>query len=320
MQRWCALVVVLCACGKVVAEQPDAPPGDDAPPIDAPVDMVDAHIPVGAFVLTGTPDPAIVFNTIDQTYRLPNNLVNSVWHRQTNKLITGDFSIAKYYSFAEATNPLPTSPVNGTTIHTHLVHAAATNRVLSSTQSGTAGSPASTFVVGSVDASGLLQNEMPVVWSDGFTGNCALTSSSATELFCFDGTVIRRYTTELNSATLTANGTIPLTVALPAAAIGTSFGGTFAFDGAFFYFAHDATSSSDSMYIVYSVNGTFVNTFTSTAGSINATYFDWSIGRYAVHDGFAGRSGGSVFSIPTPGQPDDTQAYSPVSPNHTLDD
>jgi hypothetical protein len=316
--------LILAACGKVVTEQPDGPPGDDARRIDAPAD---APPPLGAFVLVTTPDPAIVFNTIAETYRFSNNLANTIWHRQTNKLITGHFSATKYWSFTQGTANFPTDPDQGTqaVIRNRIVYVAATNLVISSTTASqnVTPAPASSFVIGSIDTSGLLTAQQPAVFSDNFTGNCQLVSASATEWLCFDGTVIRRYQTTAGSPLLTAKGTIPFSVALPAGARCDSgspcFGGTFAFDGAFYYFSA-GTNTTNLMYLVYNANGTFVNMFPAAGnGAINAAYFDWSVGRYSTHDGFAGRTGGSAFSVAAPGASDDSQSFSAVSSHHRLD-
>lgn len=318
------LWLTLAACGKVVTEQPDAS-GDDARTIDAPPD---GSPPLGAYVLVTTPDPAIVFNTLAETYRFSNNLANTIWHRQTNKLITGHFSMPKYWSFTQGTASFPTDPDQGTqaVIRNRIVYVAATNLVISSTtaSANVNPSPASSFMIGSIDTNGLITTQQPAVFSDNFTGNCQLVSASATEWFCFDGTVIRRYQTTAGSPTLTAKGTIPFSVALPAGARcdlnSPCFGGTFAFDGAFFYFSAATNSTTSLQYLVYNANGTFVNMFTATGnGGINSAYFDWSVGRYSTHDGFAGRTGGSTFSVAAPGPSDDSQSFSAVSTHHRLE-
>jgi hypothetical protein len=59
-----------------------------------------------------------------------------------------------------------------------------------------------------------------------------------------------------------------------------------------------------------------VNTFTAAgAGAIDGVYFDWSVGRYSAHDGFGGRTGGSVFGDISGS---DTHCFSPTSTTHTL--
>ena len=148
---------------------------------------------------------------------------------------------------------------------------------------------------------GLLTAGQAAVFSDSFTGPVRPpTSSSATEFLCYDGTVIRRYLTTEGSPTLTANGTISLSTALPVAAQcapgASCYGSTFAFDGDYYYFAADPGSSSSLDYIVYDKNGTLVNTYTAAgSGAIDGVYFDWSVGRYSTHDGYGGRSGSTVY-------------------------
>lgn len=327
LTRWCTSLLVLAACGKVVTERPDGPAGEDAAPIDTPI--ADTPPPLGAYVLVTTPDPSVVFNTIAETYRFSNNLANTIWHRQTNKLITGHFMQTRYWSFTQGTTGFSTDPDQGTsnTIRNRIVHVAATNSVISSTAASqnVMPAPASTFVVGAIDAGGLITTQQAAVFSDNFTGNCHLVSSSATEWLCFDGSVIRRYRTTAGSPMLTANGTIPFSVALPTGARcdpnTPCFGGTFAFDGAFYYFSAATNTPTNLMYLVYNTTGTLVNTFTAAGnGTINAAYFDWSVGRYSTHDAFAGRTGGSAFSHPTPSANDDSQCFSAVSTNHRLDD
>jgi hypothetical protein len=161
------------------------------------------------------------------------------------------------------------------------------------------------------------------VFSDAFAGNCQLMSSSATHFLCYDGTVIRRYTTTAGSPNLTFVDTVTLTgTALPAAAqcvpgVGC-FGGTFAWDGVYYYFASVQNSSADRSYRVYDSSGAYVATDTATGvGGITGTYFDWSVGRYSTHDGYGGRTGGLVRN-PTGGGGSDTHAFGPVSSNHTM--
>jgi hypothetical protein len=321
--RFLVLLVTIPACGKVLTDKPaDAPPAE----IDAPVEEIDAPVdtrmPSGLFELTGTVNPATVFDTIEHTFKFGNNLVNSVWHRQTNFLLTGEFTTAKYWAFNANDVTFPAAPDQGTTIHGRMVQVPATNHVIFSTNAApnTTPPPASTFVIANVASTGLLVNDMTVVFGDGFAGTCNVTSSTATEFLCFDGTLIRRYTTAANSNVLTANGTITLSQALPTSATcsGICFGATFAFDGAFIYFATEGSTSANRGYTVYTATGTFVNAFTAPGvGAIDGVYFDWSVARYSSHDGFGGRTGGTVHGNPADS---DTHVFSPISANHTLDE
>ena len=64
-------------------------------------------------------------------------------------------------------------------------------------------------------------------------------------------------------------------------------------------------------------SGTFVSTYTAAdTGGINATYFDWSVGRYATHSGFGTRGGGTEYTWSGGTYDNDSQNYSPVSAVH----
>ena len=276
-------------------------------------------VPLKAYVLTGVPTPDSVFNSIDQTYKFNNNLVNSIWQRETNIIVTGDYSLSGYWSFAPMAT-YPTTPDNGTGIHSRMVQIPATNTVIYNSAAGVgSGGPVNQLMVATISTTtGLLSSDQLAVFSDGFTGNCQVTSSSANEFLCYDGTDIRRYLTAAGSSTLTANGTLTLSTALPAAAecnVGSGcWGTTFAFDGAFYYFASAQNSNTNLEYIVYDTNGTLVNSYTATgSGAINGVYFDWSVGRYSTHDGFGNRVGVSVY-----GTGGDSHNFGPISTAHTL--
>jgi len=280
--------------------------------------------PLGYFVLTGTPTPSTVFDAIAQTYRFPNNLTNSIWQRQADVIVTGEFSLSGYWAFPPMTATYANAPDNGVDIHARMVQVPATNTVIYSRSPSGNGVGLGTYdqlAVATIDTTtGLLTAGQTAEFSDGFTGSCQLTSSSATEFLCYDGTVIRRYLTTAGSATLTTNGAFPLNTALPAAAEcnpgAACYGSTFAFDGAYFYFSANQGSSSNLDYLVYQQNGALVNTYTAAgAGAINGVYFDWSVGRYSTHDGFGSRAGASEFGNPGGS---DTHNFGPVSAAHEL--
>lgn len=265
----------------------------------------------------------MVFNSIAETYRFPNNLTNSIWHRPSNVIVTGEFDTSGYWAFAQATNVYPNTPNNGSQIHARMVSIPSTATVIysrSTSANGVGLGTANMFSVASINAvTGLLSAGVQAVFSDAFGGSCHLASSSATEFLCYDGTVIRRYSTTAGSPNLTFVGTIALNAALPSAAQcapgGACYGSTFAFDGAFFYFASDQGTSSGRSYIVYNAAGSVVNTFTATGpGAIDGVYFDWWVGRYSTHDGYGNRTGGLVYGPAG----SDTHCFSPVSANHTL--
>ncbi len=278
--------------------------------------------PLGYYVLTGTPAPAMVFNTIAETYRFSNNLTNSIWQREANVIVTGDYTEDGYWAFAPATATYAGSPDLGTDVHARMVQIPATNTVIytrSPSANGVGLGTAAQIAVASINTTtGILTAGDAAVFSDAFAGSCQLTSSSATEFLCYDGSDIRRYGTTAGSATLTANGTYTLSAALPAVAAcnpgNPCYGSTFAFDGAYFYFAAHQGSLSSLAYIAYAANGTLDNTYTATgSGAINGVYFDWSVGRYSTHDGYGGRAGASEY-----GTGSDTHNFGPISSTHAL--
>ena len=273
------------------------------------------------YILTGTPVHTTVFNTIAETYRFPNNLTNSIWNRQSNMILSGDYSSNGYWAFTQATTNFPAAPNNDTTnTYTRLVQIPATNTVIFSKApagGGVGSGTAANVQVATISTNtGLLSNKATAVFSDGFTGNCNLHSSSATEFLCLStATTIKRYSTTAGSANLQFLGDITLNQALPTLAQcmpgNSCYGSTFAFDGAYFYFATDQQSSTNLKYEVYDATGKFVAQDTATGGgAINGTYFDWSVGRYSTHDGFGSRAGTTIYT--SAGGSSDTQNFSAV--------
>jgi hypothetical protein len=179
-------------------------------------------------------------------------------------------------------------------------------------------SDANRIFVGTIDPiTGALSGFASAVYSDGFAGKCNLISSSATHFLCYDGAGIRRYTTTKNSPNLAFVDTTA--VAVPATGVcgAHCFGGTFAWDGMFYYFANTGSIPSSLQYTAFTAAGALNGTYTAAdgAGSINSVYFDWSVGRYATHDGFGTRVGTTHYGW-AGGANDDTQAYSAVSGAH----
>ena len=259
------------------------------------------------YILTGTPAHTTVFNTISETYKFPNNLTNSVWNRQSNVILTGEFSQSGYWAFTDGANNYAAAPNNDTTnTFTRMVQIPATNTVVFSKAAsidGVGPGTAANILVATISTTtGLLSAKAAAVFSDGFAGNCTLHSSSGTEFLCLStATTIKRYTTTAGSPNLQYVADITLSQALPTAAQcqpnKACYGSTFAFDGAYFYFATDEGISNNLKYEVYDATGAFVAEDTATGGgSINGCYFDWSVGRYSTHDGFGGRAGATVYS------------------------
>lgn len=147
-------------------------------------------------------------------------------------------------------------------------------------------------------------------------------SSSPNELLILDGdSTIRRYRVSAGSANLTFLGTIALSQALPPAATcanDSCYGGSFAWDGAYYYFSNHQTSPINTGYRVYDATGAYVADYTVAGpANVNSVYFDWSVARYAIHDGYGSREGGTIYDD-VDGDTSDSQCYGPTSPCHTL--
>ena len=97
-----------------------------------------------------------------------------------------------------------------------------------------------------------------------------------------------------------------------------TFGTTFAWDGAYYYFATNGRSSSSKSYMVFASDGQLASTQTvGGSGAINSPYFDWSVRRYSTHDGFGHRQEGTVYLGATVNSGSwDSHCFSPPSPYH----
>ena len=272
--------------------------------------------------LTGTPNNNTVFNSIDITFFYDNNLVNGIWHGPSDKIIVGHFNKNGYWSHASNSSGYSQFPDNASgsgVSYDRMVLIPATGRVIHTDQAQYP-SDYNKIYIGSINEdTGLLGSFSTVVFSDGYTGDCNLLSSSATEFLCYTGSVIRVYTTSSTSTTLTYVKTVTLS-SQPSETCGSyCFGGTFAWDGMYYYFSNDGNSNSNKNYVVYDSDGSKVATRTASGNaSITGTYFDWSVGRYVIHDGFGYRSGGTKYSWGSTTSDDDSQCYSPVSSAHTF--
>ena len=286
------------------------------------------------FVRTGTIDPATVFNTIERSYRY-NSCTNSIWNRQADVIVTGQSCDAVsgarngYWAHAPAAT-YPANPNNDLSRpYSRLVQVPATDTVVFTvgandpSSRGSGDSSVANIRVGTISrTTGLISNVQNAVFSDGYTGSCPLLSSSRTQVLCFDGaTTIRFYRTTQGSPTLAATGTVslpqnlPNTARCPINAGQWCMGGTFAYDGAYFYFAEFQGGNANRSYFVFTATGTLVGVQNATGlGNINGTYFDWSVGRYSTHDVFGVRVGGTEFGS----GPGAVHAFGPVSTAHTL--
>jgi hypothetical protein len=268
------------------------------------------------YVLKGDPDPATVFNVVAETHWYPNNLVNGIWHGPSNKIIAGHSYNKGYWSYDADNGSYTTIPNMGSGDWGRLVLAPQT-RVVVRTDNHHSAPSASQISIGSIDDEGNLSAFQQATFSDGFNGDCHLMSTSPSDFMCFDGAVIRHYSTLEGSHVLTYVKTTGLSPAPHGDFSGGSYQGTFAWDGKYYYFSFDATGSNNVQYEVYSEAGTKLNTYSAGGGkALVGAYFDWSCGRYTTHDGYGQRQGGNLH-WPTDGsQGDDSQTYGPQSPYH----
>jgi hypothetical protein len=284
------------------------------------------------FVLTRPPAHATVFDSIERTYRR-NSCGNSLWNRDANIIVTAQACDAAtrvgYWAHAPDA-AYPADPDHDLTQpYMRLVQVPATDTVVftvglpDATSRGAGDASVANIRVGTISrTTGLISNVQTAVFSDGYQGKCQLLSSSRTALLCYDGnTTIRFYGTAFGSPTLTLRSSVTLVQQLSQFArcqanIGQwCLGGTFAFDGANFYFAAlQGDNGNLHTYVVYTAAGALLGTFVAAGGgNINNVYFDWSSGRYSSRDAYGVRTGGTVF-----GSAAASQSFGPVSPNHTL--
>lgn len=317
------LGLATAACGSVTSAGNDAGNDSDASPDGAPIDAapdasIDSAEPcLGPGVcLTGTPDPSKVL-TNDHCYLYPNNLVNSIWHSQTNLMISGHFNLNGVWAFPAETGKFATAPDVGAEDVNRLVHMPLTNTVVHSGNNQFAAAGTTHFIGTISPQTGAMSGFAPIKFSDNFSGNCNLISASPDELLCYDGAKIFHYRTTEGSATVTLTKTVSLTPAPSALCDGACFGGTFGWDGMFYYFPKVGNTSGGADYEVFDADGGLVNTFTAPGGgNVTGIYFDWSIGRYATHDGFGARTAATNYASDGGGI-DDSQCYSAVSPAHS---
>ena len=270
-----------------------------------------------SYVLTGTPDPAAVFETIESTYSFANNLLSGIWHRQSNRIVIGHFGSPGYYSFPAETGGFPMLPDTDTgTPYDVLVQVPDTDTVIH-TDSDYDPSPYDHIYVGTVDpVTGALGGFAVASYDDGFVGSCQLISSSASEFLCFDGTAVRHYATTAGSSSLTLVQAVPL--AGRTFLSDYSYGGTFAWDGLYYYFSMTGHAFENTGYQVFRADGSLQGNYTTSVGGFGSPYFDWSVGRYSVHDGWGTRQGGNLYTWSGGSDGDDTQTYGPASPYHSL--
>jgi hypothetical protein len=321
----CAFVAMAPCCGNEVVE--DGEGCDDGNDNDND-DCTNACTVGGvspAVSLVGDPDVSTVFNSIERTFFYSNNLTSGIWHGPSGQILTGHYQSQGYYQHGESESNYANSPNNGSGYYGRMVHMPSTGTVVwtdAPNSNGMGAAAHSQLRIGTIDPNtGALSNGSGVQFSDDYTGTCNVLSSSATDLFIVQDTnTVRRYATSHQSNTLSFIETITLVPALPVGATcfgGSCYGGSFAWDGKYLYFASSQTGQNQKNYRVYTEQGVFINEYQiSGDGGINGLYFDWSVGRYAGHDGYGNRQGGNLYKCNGCSNSDDSQFYSPPSPHH----
>ncbi|MFH1530553.1 MAG: hypothetical protein ABIK09_07450 [Pseudomonadota bacterium] len=321
----CVFTPIAACCGNLLVETPETCDDGNLVDGDGCSALCESEGPPGIyFVLAGTPDPGHVFDTIERTFRYENNLTNGIWHGPSNTIVVGDYDYVGYWHHAADAGGYPHNPDHGTGYYVRMVQMPGRNLAaytVTTSGSGSANATPSDLRLAALDpATGTLGAPFSVTLSDGYNGSVNVISSSVTELMIWDGvSTIRRYEVPVAGGALELVGTVTLASGLPASATCNSgcYGGTFAWDGKYFYFSMIQNSQGGLQYRVYTETGGVVGTYTAAgSGHLNSAYFDWSVGRYTSHDGYGDREGGSVYS--SQGGTGDSQVYSPVSPVHTL--
>jgi hypothetical protein len=276
-----------------------------------------------AVTLVGEPVIFEVFNTIERTFFYSNNLTSGIWHGPSGQILTGHYSQQGYYQHGVSEDGYPSLPDNGSGWYGRMVHMPVTSTVVwtdTPANDGIGPASSSELRIGTIDpVTGTLSNGSSVQFSDGYSGGCNVLSSSASALFILESaTQVRHYATTYQSNEVTLIEIITLSTPLPDNATctgGHCYGGTFAWDGKYFYFTHSQTGSGQKTYSVYDAQGNWISSHDATgSGGINGVYFDWSAGRYTTHDGYGDRQGGGSYGCN--GCSDDSQSYGPPSPVH----
>jgi hypothetical protein len=266
-------------------------------------------------LLIAEPVTSSVFDNHEACYVFTNNLMSTMWDHASGQLLTGDFSKNGYWKFAPGSSNWSANPDQDTaTAWGRFVLVAGPRQIVGAPGSYN-GQPAANYYVADIDTSGTLSNQRPAVFSDGFSGSCLQISTSYDEFLCYDGSGVRHYGVDSGSTTLTLKKVVALSQQ-PLQA--STFGTTFAWDGAYYYFARNGRSNTSKDYMVFDDLGALSATHTvSGSGSINSPYFDWSARRYSTHDGYGNRQEGTIFSGATVNSGSwDSHCFGPPSPYH----
>jgi hypothetical protein len=238
--------------------------------------------------LTGTPDYQNVFSlaNIEYSYGYSNNLSNGIWINEAGMILTSggtDGTGVYQHLYNAAPNGLSHSEY-GTM--DNLVHAPLMNAVMFK-QAGRGGViTSSNLRVADVDyTTGTLLNIRTVTFEDDYLPGGYLLSSSADSFIFINSTEIRFYQLDsIGGSTLLFIKAVELSSA--PMNIG-GYGGTFAYDGKYFYFSDANTGTTNQSYSVYDGDtGVKIGSYSTGSTALASTYFDWSVGRYSQHDGY----------------------------------
>ena len=272
----------------------------------------------GTFVsLVGEPEVAAVFSDIERTFCYSNNLMNGLWVMPGDKIVTGHYSQAGYYIHSSNQGGHPQYPdVDTGNIYRRMVHMPAFSRVaITLNQQYPTG--AGEIMLATIDGeTGIISDRVMAQFSDGFSEKCNLISSDTEHFLCMTEGAIRWYKASESSSTLEYVKTVGLDAANYAQCSSHCFGGTFAWDGKYYYVAQTGNGSGNSNYVVFDADGNYVGAYGGGIANITSVYFDWHVGRYTVHDGYGDRQAGAVYSWQGGQCGDDTQTYGPPSLYH----
>jgi hypothetical protein len=268
-------------------------------------------------------DPSQVFDQIERTNCYGNNLAGGFFVETAGKIVAPNFSGGGYYLLDANDGNYEASPNEslGGKFH-RMVYTPKTGRVLVS-QSGYKPAWTNELLIGYLSTTTGEIAGLNVVTLDepAPEGQCQLISSTSDEFLCLakkgENWMVIPYLTSTKGSTVYAGEPIWLEPG-PLSAnqySGGSYGGQFASDGVFFYFPAGENGQYGTTYHVFSAeSGKYAGKFDAKGnGNINSVYFDWNTGRYASHDGFGYRSGGTVYG---PESCSDTDTWSFPSKHH----
>lgn len=265
-----------------------------------------------------SPDPSTVFDNPDVCYVMTDADSSFIWDDVSGHILTGHEQLRGYWSFDAWTSGWPLQPTESTTEKWgKMVLVPGPRRVLVTDRYQS--SALSDYFIADLDDQGVISNRQPVSLSDNFLNNCTVISNSKDDFLCLDDTDVRHYSVPKVSNVLTFIKAVPLDVPSENLANleGNQKGGTFAWDGIYYYFSAGGEEDGNNEYLVFNSNGSFKSSYAiSDSGNINAAYFNWSLGRYLSHDGFGARQEGVIYEHNQFVLFKDSHCFSPPSLNH----